>query len=146
MKIQFKKLDSNALMPIYGSQYAAGMDLFSSNQEPITIEPQCRKLIPTSLSICYDDPSYYMRIAPRSGLTVKNSIDVGAGVIDFDYRGEIKIVLINNSINNFVIEKHMKIAQMIPTYSIHKNYVSIEESEELTETERGIGGFGSTGI
>ena len=147
MKIQFKKLDSNALMPIYGSQYAAGMDLFSSNQEPITIEPQCRKLIPTSLSICYDDPSYYMRIAPRSGLTVKNNIDVGAGVIDYDYRGEIKIVLINNDKNNsFVVQKNMKVAQMIPTKTINTKEVFFEEVQELEESNRGIVGFGSTGV
>ncbi len=147
MKIQFKKLDIHALMPIYGSQYAAGMDLFSSNQKPITIEPQSRRLIPTSLSICYDDPSYYMRIAPRSGLTVKNNIDVGAGVIDYDYRGEIKIVLINNDKNNsFVVQKNMKIAQMIPTKAINTQEVIFEEVKELKESNRGDSGFGSTGV
>jgi len=147
MKIQFKKLDKNALMPIYGSQFAAGMDLYSSNEESIVIEPQSRKLIPTGLSICYDDPSYYMRIAPRSGLTVKNNIDVGAGVIDYDYRGEIKIVLINNDRHNsFVVQKNMKIAQMIPTKTISTQEVSFEEVNELEESNRGAGGFGSTGV
>ena len=146
LKILFKKLNENAKKPEYGSDFAAGMDLYSSNDELIYIEPGKRKLIPTGLSMSWSDVNYYMRIAPRSGLTVKHSIDVGAGVIDFDYRGEIKIVLINNGNENFVVEKHMKIAQMIPTYSIHKNYVSIEEAEELSDTERGMGGFGSTGI
>lgn len=147
MKIQFKKLDKNALMPIYGSQFAAGMDLYSSNEESIVIEPQSRKLVPTGLSICYDDPSYYMRIAPRSGLTVKNNIDVGAGVIDYDYRGEIKIVLINNDRHNsFVVQKNMKIAQMIPTKTISTQEVSFEEVNELEESNRGAGGFGSTGV
>ena len=119
MKLQIKKLNNNAKTPIYGSEYAAGMDLFSSNEEPIIIEPHTRKIIPTGLSISYDDPNYYMRIAPRSGLSVKNSIDVGAGVIDYDYRGEIKIVLINNHKSDvFPVNKHMIIAQMIPTMSL----------------------------
>ena len=122
------------------------MDLYSSNEEVIIIEAGQRKLIPTSLSMSWTNMNYYMRIAPRSGLSVKNSVDIGAGVIDFDYRGEIKIVLINNGKDNFVVEKHMKIAQMIPTYTIHQGLIKISEVEELSETERGLGGFGSTGI
>jgi len=146
LKILFKKLNVNAKLPEYGSKFAAGMDLYASNEEVIIIEARQRKLIPTSLSMSWSNMNYYMRIAPRSGLSVKNSVDVGAGVIDFDYRGEIKIVLINNGINNFVVEKHMKIAQMIPTYTIHQGLIKISEVEELNETERGLGGFGSTGI
>lgn len=147
MKLQIKKLNNNAKNPIYGSEYAAGMDLFSSNEEPIIIEPQTRKIIPTGLSISYDDPNYYMRIAPRSGLSVKNSIDVGAGVIDYDYRGEIKIVLINNHKNeSFQVNRHMKIAQMIPTMSLSTKNVIFEEVNELEDTHRGEGGFGSSGI
>ena len=84
-------------------------------------------MIPIGLSMSYNLPNYYMRIAPRSGLTVKNSIDVGAGVIDFDYRGEIKVVLINNGIEDFIVNKNMKIAQMIPTMSISTNSVNIRE-------------------
>lgn len=147
MKLQIKKLNNNAKTPIYGSEYAAGMDLFSSNEEPIIIEPHTRKIIPTGLSISYDDPNYYMRIAPRSGLSVKNSIDVGAGVIDYDYRGEIKIVLINNHKSDiFHVNKHMKIAQMIPTMSLSTKNVIFEEVNELEDTHRGEGGFGSSGI
>ena len=149
MNIQFKRLNENALMPIYGSNHAAGMDLFSSNNEPITIEPNTRKLIPTGLAISYDDPTYYMRIAPRSGLSVKNNIDIGAGVIDYDYRGEIKIVVINNDKNSFVVKKNMKIAQMIPTKTLAMStviFVEVNEFEELHENNRGNNGFGSTGI
>ena len=146
LNFQFKKLNFNAKLPEYGSEFAAGMDLFSSNEEIIGIHPGQRKMIPTGLSMSYDNPNYYMRIAPRSGLTVKNSIDVGAGVIDFDYRGEIKIVLINNGNEDFIVSKNMKIAQMIPTYSISPINVKITEVEEQTETQRGSGGFGSTGI
>ena len=142
----FKKLNLNAKLPEYGSEYAAGMDLYSSNEEIIGIHPGQRKMIPTGLSMSYDNPNYYMRIAPRSGLTVKNSIDVGAGVIDFDYRGEIKIVLINNGTEDFIVTKNMKVAQMIPTYSISPMNVKISEVEEQSETQRGTGGFGSTGV
>ena len=145
LQFLFKKLNVNAKLPEYGSHFAAGMDLYSCNDEFIYIEPGQRKLIPTGLSMSWSNMNYYMRIAPRSGLSVKNSIDIGAGVIDFDYRGEIKIVLINNGNQKFVVEKHMKIAQMIPTYSIHQGLIKISEVEELTETERGVGGFGSTG-
>ena len=146
LKIQFKKLNLSAKLPEYGSEFAAGMDLYSSNEEPIIIEPRQRKMIPIGLSMSYNLPNYYMRIAPRSGLTVKNSIDVGAGVIDFDYRGEIKIVLINNGSEDFIVNKNMKVAQMIPTYSISPMNVKINEVEEQSETSRGAGGFGSTGV
>ena len=138
------KLDENAKIPEYGSEYAAGIDLFSSNTEDIIIPPKNRKLIPTGLYISWDDPNYYMRIAPRSGLSVKNCIDVGAGVIDYDYRGELKILLINNSNDKeFIVSKNMKIAQMIPTKMVRLN---LNITDTLEETVRGNGGFGSTGV
>ena len=146
VNFQFKKLSSSAKLPEYGSNFAAGMDLFSSNEESIIIEPSKRKMIPIGLSMSYDNMNYYMRIAPRSGLTVKNSIDVGAGVIDFDYRGEIKVVLMNNGTEDFIVTKNMKIAQMIPTMTISPNNAKITEVHEQSETQRGAGGFGSTGI
>lgn len=138
------KLDENAKIPEYGSEYAAGIDLFSSNTEDIIIQPKNRKLISTGLYISWDDPKYYMRIAPRSGLSVKNCIDVGAGVIDYDYRGELKILLINNSNDKeFIVSKNMKIAQMIPTKMTRLN---LNITDNLEETVRGNGGFGSTGV
>jgi len=146
VNFQFKKLSSSARLPEYGSEFAAGMDLFSSNEESIIIEPSKRKMIPTGLSMSYDNMNYYMRIAPRSGLTVKNSIDVGAGVIDFDYRGEIKVVLMNNGTEDFIVTKNMKIAQMIPTMTISPNNAKITEVQEQSETQRGASGFGSTGL
>ena len=125
-------------------EYAAGIDLFSSNTEDIIIQPKNRKLISTGLYISWDDPKYYMRIAPRSGLSVKNCIDVGAGVIDYDYRGELKILLINNSNDKeFIVSKNMKIAQMIPTKMTRLN---LNITDNLEETVRGNGGFGSTGV
>ena len=138
------KLDENAKIPEYGSEYAAGIDLFSNNTEDIIIQPKNRKLISTGLYISWDDPKYYMRIAPRSGLSVKNCIDVGAGVIDYDYRGELKILLINNSNDKeFIVSKNMKIAQMIPTRMVRLN---LNITDTLEETVRGNDGFGSTGV
>ena len=138
------KLDENAKIPEYGSEYAAGIDLFSNNTEDIIIHAKNRKLISTGLYISWEDPKYYMRIAPRSGLSVKNCIDVGAGVIDYDYRGELKILLINNSNDKeFIVSKNMKIAQMIPTRMVRLN---LNVTESLEETVRGNGGFGSTGV
>jgi dUTP pyrophosphatase len=106
------------------------------------VKPNTRTMIPIGWAISYNDRSYYMRIAPRSGLSIKG-VDVGAGVIDYDYRGEIKVLLIYNGSTDFVVERHMKIAQMIPT---HIAIASIEESDQLSETLRGEGGFGSTGV
>ena len=147
MNIKFQKLDNNAKIPEYGSKFAAGMDLFSSNEESIIIEPQTRQCIPTGLAMSYDNPDYYMRIAPRSGLSVKHNIDVGAVVIDYDYRGKIGIVIINNhKTKSFEITKNMKIAQMIPTLSLNNQKIIFTEVTELDDTSRGVGGFGSTGI
>ena len=143
MKLNIK-LDENAKIPEYGSEYAAGMDLFSNNIEDIIIFPKTRKLISTGIYMSWDDPTYYMRIAPRSGLSVKSCIDIGAGVIDFDYRGELKILIINNSDDKeFTVSKNMKIAQMIPTKMVRLN---LNITDKLEETLRGNGGFGSTGL
>jgi len=130
--------------PVYGSSYAAGIDIFSNNEEDIVISPKSRKLIPTGLHVSWNDPSYYMRLAPRSGLSVKHNLDIGAGVIDYDYRGEIKVLLINHSEDqDFMVTKNMKIVQMIPT-KIEKMEIHI--CDELDETKRGSDGFGSTGV
>jgi dUTP pyrophosphatase len=106
-----------------------------------------RKLIQTGISIEWhgtDAQEYYMRIAPRSGLSVKYSIDIGAGVVDYDYRGELFVCFINNSEFEFNIKSGDRIAQMI--LERINRFDKICEIEEHTSTERGIGGFGSTGI
>ena len=144
MDLKVKRLVPNAKLPIYGSEYAAGLDLFTSNTETILVQPLSRAVIPTGISLEWSDPDYYVRIAPRSGLSVKNSIDIGAGVIDWDYRGEIKIVVINNHKDiDFEVLPNMKIAQMIPTRTEKMN---VNDCSELEETSRGSSGFGSTGI
>ena len=146
MKLNIKLLNDDVKIPIYGSTYAAGMDVCSSID--CDILPNSRKLIPTGISISWsgeDSDKYYLRIAPRSGLSVKHNIDIGAGVIDYDYRGEIFICFINNSNENiYSIKKNDKIAQMILTKIEKFDDINIVES--LDETERNDKGFGSTGV
>lgn len=146
MKLNIKLLNYDVRIPTYGSTYAAGMDICSSID--CDILPNSRKLIPTGISISWsgeDSDKYYLRIAPRSGLSVKHNIDIGAGVIDYDYRGEIFICFINNSNENiYSIKKNDKIAQMILTKIEKFDNINIVES--LDETERNEKGFGSTGI
>ena len=146
MKLNIKRLVEDAKLPTYGSASAAGMDLYSAVDAEIP--PQSRKVIGTGIAIKWynDSDNYYMRIAPRSGLSVKSSIDIGAGVIDSDYRGEIMICVINNSTTEtFKIQKKDKIAQMILTRIDRPEIVEYTNEWNTVETERGAGGFGSTG-
>jgi len=148
MKLLVKQLTENAQLPKYGSEYAAGMDLMSNVD--IDVPPQSRRLVGTGISVSWVSGNYeyaqkyYLRIAPRSGLSVKNNIDVGAGVVDYDYRGEIFVCFINNSLDKaYSIKAGDRIAQMILTRIERFNDVNLVESHE--DTERGEGGFGSTG-
>ena len=138
------KKTEDAMIPIYGSKYAVGMDIFSNTND--IISPGKRKLISTGISVSWsglDEENYYLRVAPRSGLSVKNNIDIGAGVIDYDYRGIIYVCMINNGTNDFEVSKNMKIAQLI----LEKcNRPIIKEVSDLDNTERGHNGFGSTGV
>jgi dUTP pyrophosphatase len=138
------KKTNDAMIPIYGSKYAVGMDIFSNTNDIIGAGK--RKLISTGISVSWsglDEENYYLRVAPRSGLAVKNNIDIGAGVIDYDYRGIIYVCMINNGTNDFEVVKDMKIAQLI----LEKcNRPIIKEVNTLDNTERGNNGFGSTGV
>jgi dUTP pyrophosphatase len=153
MKLLVKKLSPDVVLPSYGSDGAAGLDLCAYGEHWIL--PKERKLIPTGISVEWkpsyldnqiEKPSeYYLRIAPRSGLAVKHSIDIGGGVIDADYRGEIKICFINNSNTDAYNIKHGdRIAQGI--LERIKRFDEIILVEELEQTVRGSGGFGSTGL
>ena len=145
MKLNIKDIYSDAVIPKYGSQFAAGLDI-CSNIDCI-VPPNSRKLISTGISISWegeDAEKYYLRVAPRSGLSVKNNIDIGAGVIDYDYRGEIFICFINNhNTDVYTINKGDRIAQLILTRIEHFTEINIVESH--LETNRGANGFGSTG-
>lgn len=149
MKLKVKFLNSEAKKPTYGSDYAAGLDLYSCYN--YTIKPGSRECVGTGIGLEWvknneldENPTdFYLRIAPRSGLSFKNGIDVMAGVIDYDYRGEIKVILLNTGDCDFKITKGDKIAQAILTRIIRFN--EITESDTLEDTTRGEGGFGSTG-
>jgi dUTP pyrophosphatase len=141
MNLKVKLLSEYAKVPTYGSGYAAGMDVFSCID--CFIPPKSRKLIPIGISVSFADQDYYLRLASRSGLASKSCVDVGAGVIDFDYRGEIHVLLINNhNDNGFDVKIGDKIAQLIMERIIRP---SITRVDELDETIRGSNGFGSTG-
>ena len=129
--------------PEYATEMSAGMDLKAEIQEPVILNPLCRTMVPTGLSISLPQ-GYEAQIRPRSGLAAKHGITVlnTPGTIDADYRGEIKVILINLSDQPFTINPGERIAQMVVARHEH---VQWEETESLDETERGEGGFGSTG-
>lgn len=132
-------------LPNYETAASAGMDLRANLNQPVTLKPMERVLIPTGLFIELPIGGYEAQIRPRSGLAFKKGITVlnAPGTIDADYRGEIKILLINLSDEPFVIENGERIAQMV--IASHKQ-VTWELSETLVETDRGTGGFGHTGV
>lgn len=140
--VKIKKLNEEAIIPNFAHKGDAGMDLYSI--EEVVIPPSETRLIKTGISIQLPKMTE-AQVRPRSGLALKHSITVlnTPGTIDEGYRGEIGVILINHGKNEFVVEKHMKIAQMVikPIYDIN-----ILEVEELNDTERGEGGFGSTGF
>ncbi len=135
---------SNHLLPEYSTLLSAGMDLRANLEQPVLLRPFSRKLVPTGLFI--ELPiGYEAQIRPRSGLAIKKGISIvnTPGTIDADYRGEINIILINLSDEDVIIENGERIAQMVIS---RFEKVQWEEVAELSETERGSGGFGHTGI
>jgi deoxyuridine 5''-triphosphate nucleotidohydrolase (dut) len=131
-------------LPSYATPLSAGMDLRANLDEPIVLRPMQRCLVPTGLFIALP-PGYEAQVRPRSGLAIKRGITVlnTPGTIDADYRGEICVVLINLSAEDFVIEDGERIAQMI--IARHEQVVW-DETDALYDTERGAGGFGHTGV
>ncbi|MFD3158667.1 dUTP diphosphatase [Haloimpatiens sp. FM7330] len=141
-KLYIKLLDKNAKLPEYAHEGDAGLDLFSIDE--IEILPGESKLIHTGISIELPKGTE-AQIRPRSGLALKNQITVlnTPGTIDEGYRGEIGVILINHGKNTFSVEKGMKIAQMVIKPVL---VVQVQKVDELSSTERGEGGFGSTGV
>ena len=141
MILKVKRLDKDAKLPAYAHPGDAGLDLFSNAEMEIAAGES--SLVPTGISIELP-PSTEAQVRPRSGLALKNSITVlnTPGTIDEGYRGEVGVILINHSRTTFKISKGMKIAQMIVKPVVK---VEVRETENLTETKRGEGGFGSTG-
>lgn len=147
MQLSFKKLHPAAQVPAQANPYDAGYDLYSVERTRLSgissgaIMPHCQDIVSTGISVAIPE-GYYGRIAPRSGLAAKYGIDVLAGVVDASYRGELKVVLINLGDQMVTIEPGNRIAQLI----IEKCHsVEWKEVDELPESVRGDGGFGSSG-
>ena len=142
-KVLIKKLDPAVELPAYKTEGASGMDLMALLNEPINLKPNSSCLVPTGIAVAFSS-DFEIQIRPRSGLAAKNSISVlnTPGTIDSDYRGEIKVILFNHGKDDFLINNKDRIAQMILTPVIK---MDLEETDDLPETIRGEGGFGSTG-
>ena len=143
VKVLIKKLSQEVELPSYKTTGASGMDLMAFINSPITIKPKTSSLIPTGLSIAFSE-DYEIQIRPRSGLAAKNNISVlnTPGTIDSDYRGEIKVIIYNHGNEDFLINNRDRIAQMTLT-PVSK--MELVPTENLPDTIRGKGGFGSTG-
>ena len=143
VKVLIKKLNSSVKLPSYKTDGASGMDLMACIEKPLNLEPGKSCLIPTGLSVAFPS-DYEIQIRPRSGLAAKNNISVlnTPGTIDSDYRGELKIILFNHGDKDFIINNNDRIAQMVLTPIVK---MELEETNQLPETIRGKGGFGSTG-
>ena len=142
-KIQIKKLSTEVLTPKYETSGSSGMDIAAYIRQDIIINPGEKALIPTGFSLSVPQ-GYEVQIRPRSGLAAKKGVTVlnTPGTIDSDYRGEIKVILINLSKDIFYVKSGERIAQMVVC---PVKQVVVEEVNELSETNRGVGGFGSTG-
>ena len=143
VKVLVKRLDSKVKIPQYKTSGSSGMDLMAFVKNSIKIEPNTLELVPTGLSVAIPE-DLEIQIRPRSGLAAKSSISVlnTPGTIDSDYRGELKIILFNHGNKDFIINNNDRIAQMVLTPVIK---MELEEVDQLPETIRGSGGFGSTG-
>ena len=143
VKVLVKKLNSRVKLPEYKTSGSSGMDLMAFVEKPIKISPNNVELIPTGLFIAIPD-DLEIQIRPRSGLAAKYRIGVlnAPGTIDSDYRGELKIILFNHGNEDFIVNNNDRVAQMILTPVIKMEF---EEVDQLPETIRGSGGFGSTG-
>ncbi|MDA9731114.1 dUTP diphosphatase [Candidatus Pelagibacter sp.] len=143
VKVLIKKLHPSVNLPSYKTDGASGMDLMAFIEKPINLEPGKSCLVSTGLSVAFPQ-EFEIQIRPRSGLAAKNNISVlnTPGTIDSDYRGELKIILFNHGSKNFIINNNDRVAQMILTPVVK---MKLEETNELPESVRGDGGFGSTG-
>lgn len=145
IKLEFKRLDHGRDLPLpaYQSDLAAGMDLLAAVEEAVTLTPSSRALVPTGLAMALP-AGFEAQVRPRSGLAAKHGVTVlnTPGTIDADYRGEVKVILINLGDSDFQIARGDRIAQMVIAPVLQAD---IQEVDVLSETDRGTGGFGSTG-
>lgn len=135
---------SGISLPAYATEFAAGMDVRAALDEPVVLKPLGRAMVPTGLYL--EIPAgYEVQVRPRSGLAAKKGVTVlnAPGTIDADYRGEVRVILVNLSSEDFVIENGERIAQLV--LAKHE-VIEWEETDALASSERGAGGFGSTGV
>lgn len=144
MKLKFRKIHPDAIVPEYATEGAAGLDLCARISHEIFLHPGVRFTCPTGIAIELPE-GFEAQIRPRSGLAKKHGVTVlnAPGTIDFDFRGEIGVILINLGDEAFTIKPGDRIAQMVIAPFIR---VELEQSGQLSDTERGDGGFGSTGV
>lgn len=145
MNIKVKKVNENAKLPFRATVGSAGADLFACIDDDIVLKSGERKLVSTGIAIELDNAECGAFIFPRSSLSFKNGVSLAncVGVVDSDYRGEVKVPLINHSDSDFVIHNGDRIAQLVILPVIIPTF---EEADSLNDTDRGAGGFGSTGI
>ena len=143
-EILIKRLSREVPLPKYETDGSSGLDLAAYIEKNIEIKPGKSEIIPTGLTVAIPK-DFEIQIRPRSGLAAKNQISVlnTPGTIDADYRGELKVILINLSDKSFIVEKGLRIAQMVLCPVVKAN---LKEVESLEDTKRGSGGFGSTGV
>lgn len=145
MTLYFKKLRENAFLPERATPQSAGADLCACLDAPVELAPGGTVMIPTGLAVQPSDAACALLIYPRSGLAAKHGITLAnaVGVVDSDYRGEIKVALHNLGTEPFLVEHGMRIAQLVVTPVV---FPDITETNVLDETDRGCGGFGSSGL
>ena len=143
-EILIKRLSKGVTLPKYETDGSSGLDLAAFIDKSIEIKPGKSEIIPTGLAVSIPK-NFEIQIRPRSGLAAKNQISVlnSPGTIDADYRGELKVILINLSNKTFIVEKGLRIAQMVVCPIVK---AKLKEVESLEDTKRGSGGFGSTGV
>lgn len=145
VRLELKRLPHGADLPLpaYQSDLAAGLDLLAAVDEPLMLAPGKRALVPTGLAMALP-AGFEGQVRPRSGLAAKNGVTVlnTPGTIDADYRGEVKVILINLGDEPFTIERGARIAQLVVAPVLQADLIEVET---LSETQRGAGGFGSTG-
>ena len=141
--LQFKRLSELAVVPAYQSEHAAGLDLHAATTDPVEISAGGIEIIPCGFAMSLP-AGWEAQVRPRSGLATKHGISIpnAPGTIDADYRGEVRVILVNLGEDSFEIERGMRIAQMVIA---PVTQASFTEVDSLSETERGSGGFGSTG-
>ena len=142
-EILIKRLSQEVPLPKYETDGSSGLDIAACIDKNIEIKPGKSKIIPTGLAVAIPE-NFEVQIRPRSGLAAKNQISVlnTPGTVDSDYRGEIKVILINLGEKSFIVEKGLRIAQMVLCPVVK---AKLKEVESLEDTKRGLGGFGSTG-